>query len=86
MKLVSLRENPEMLDVFISYFQNVWASPDSMAVYDDCMRNAVTSDAKLPQWYLLVEDSLSSADRIVGCAGLITNDFISRMDLYPCTI
>ena len=83
MKLVSLRENPEMLDVFISYFQNVWASPDSMAVYDDCMRNAVTSDAKLPQWYLLVEDSLSSADRIVGCAGLITNDFISRMDLYP---
>lgn len=83
MKLLSLRENPGMLDVFISYFQKVWASPDSMEVYDDCMRNAVTSDAKLPQWYLLLEDKESAEDHIVGCAGLITNDFISRMDLYP---
>lgn len=82
MNLVSLREKPEMLEVFISYFQKNWANPDSMDVYDDCMRNAVLSDAKLPQWYLLLEDDTVNA-RIVGCAGLIPNDFISRMDLYP---
>ena len=83
MKLISLRETPELLEVFISYFQKVWANPDSMAVYEDCMRNAVVSGSKLPQWYLLLEDAEPAKDHIIGCAGLITNDFISRMDLYP---
>lgn len=83
MKLYSLRENPNLLELFIAYFQKNWASPDSMAVYDDCMRCAVTSDAKLPQWYLLIDGDDPEKDPIVGCAGLITNDFISRMDLYP---
>ena len=83
MKLVSLRETPELLGEFIAYFQKVWASPDSMAVYEDCMRNAVLTNSKLPQWYLLLEDAEPAKDHIIGCAGLITNDFISRMDLYP---
>ena len=83
MKLLSLRESPQMLDVFIAYFQKNWASPDSMAVYEDCMRSAVKSESRLPQWYLLVKDTESAEEHIIGCAGLITNDFISRMDLYP---
>lgn len=78
MKVISIRENPELVESAIEYFQNNWATVRSMMVYDDSIRHSVTTDSPLPVWYLLMDE-----DEIVGCAGLITNDFISRMDLYP---
>lgn len=78
MQVISVREHPDRVGEFIKYFQEHWASENSMKVYDDCIRSCITTDRPLPQWYLLKDQ-----EKTIGCAGLITNDFISRMDLYP---
>jgi len=77
MKIISIRENPEYKDQAISYFQSKWPTVLPV-IYEDCINHSIGSMNPLPQWYLLEEGST-----IIGCAGLITNDFISRMDLYP---
>lgn len=78
MKIVSVRENPAICDRAIAYFQEKWASEDSRMVYEDCIRASLDSGTPLPEWYLMMD-----GERIIGCAGMISNDFISRMDLTP---
>ncbi len=77
MKIISVRKNPEYKDQAIRYFQDSWSEVPP-AIYEDCISHCLDAEQALPQWYLLEME-----DEIIGCAGLITNDFISRMDLYP---
>lgn len=77
MKIISVSENPNYKDVAIEYFQKNWKSVWPI-IYEDCINHCIEEKKPLPQWYLLYKGS-----EIIGCAGLITNDFISRMDLYP---
>lgn len=74
-KIISLRKEPELLDMFCTYFSKNWGRE---VIYRNCMESSLSSDSPLPQWFLLVKK-----DEICGGCGLITNDFISRMDLYP---
>ena len=75
--LVSVREQPEFAAAAIAYFQQSW--PEILPeMYADAIGHSIKASQALPQWYVLLEQ-----DEIVGCAGLISNDFISRMDLYP---
>lgn len=78
MKIISIKENPEHMKSAIIYIQSKWASEQSLKVYEDCIEHCISSPNPLPQWYLLMDE-----EKIIGCTGLITNDFISRMDLYP---
>lgn len=78
MKIISVKENPEFKDRAIKFIQSKWASEQSMMVYEDCITHCITPSNPLPQWYLLMD-----GDKVIGCAGIVTNDFISRMDLYP---
>ncbi|MBP1045724.1 GNAT family N-acetyltransferase [Enterococcus sp. BWM-S5] len=78
MEIISIRENPDYQAMAIDYFQKQWGSEESNKVYEDAITHYGAAAGSLPQWYLLMDH-----ERILGCAGLITNDFISRMDLYP---
>lgn len=77
MHILSIKTQPEYKEEVIAYFQKVWTFI-SPRIYRDCISNTIGSPNPLPQWYLLKDGEIT-----VGCAGLITNDFISRMDLYP---
>ena len=78
MELISVREKPAYQDRSIQYIQGIWATDNSLMVYEDCIKNCLKTSNPLPHWYLLEDKG-----EIIGCAGLITNDFISRMDIYP---
>ncbi len=78
MNIISLREHPEYKEQAIEYFQSKWADENSMKVYEDSITHSILTDSPLPIWYLMEQ-----SDEIIGCAGLISNDFISRMDLWP---
>lgn len=77
MQIISIRENPSYKDVAVKYFQQNWKSVWPI-IYEDAISHSINAKNELPQWYLLEKEN-----KIIGCAGLITNDFISRGDLYP---
>lgn len=77
MRVIAIRKNPEYKDSAIKYLQESWAEVYPK-IYEDCLNHSIGAENVLPQWYLLEKEN-----ELIGCAGLITNDFISRMDLYP---
>lgn len=81
MKVISIREYPELLQPGIEYVYRNWGNVNNSNMYRDCMEHSMSMETLLPRWYLMLDENRN--DKIVGCAGLIINDFISRADLYP---
>lgn len=76
--VISVREQPESIQRAIDYIHSKWGSEKNYKLYADCISHSDGLSFALPNWYLLMD-----SEKIVGCAGLISNDFISRMDLLP---
>ncbi len=77
LEVISVRETPAYARTAVSYIQSRWPAVPPI-LYEDSITHCLGAEAPLPQWYLLLRDG-----EPIGCAGLVTNDFISRMDLYP---
>lgn len=75
MYIKSVLENPEITQIALEYIYSKWGNENTYNVYKDSIYHCATP---FPNWYLLMDN-----DRTIGCAGLISNDFISRGDLYP---
>ena len=77
-RIVDVKDSPHYTERAIRYFQQQWAKPHNEIVYTDAITHAVKRQTTMPAWYLLMHH-----DEIIGCCGVIPNDFISRMDLGP---
>jgi len=75
-KIISVRDYPEYLDRAVGYFSCKFSV--GREIYYDSISNSLTTDSPLPRWYLMMKNN-----NIIGSYGLITNDFISRQDLWP---
>ena len=74
--MISLRENPEYLDIAADYFSAKWGI--SRQIYHDSMTDSLTTRDAVPRWYLMKD-----GEEIIGAFGLIENDFMVRKDLSP---
>lgn len=76
-EIISVREKPEYMLRAVEYISGSWPEVPG-AVYRDCIEESLYTSSPMPQWYLLERER-----EIIGCCGMVTNDFNSRMDLWP---
>jgi predicted N-acetyltransferase YhbS len=74
--IIAVRDNPQLAGRAATYFAAAFGI--AQRVYDDSITHSLTTDSSLPRWYVTLK-----GEEIVGCFGLITNDFNSRQDLWP---
>ena len=77
LQIVNVRDFEGGLDRAAAYFHEAW-SGITKTFYLDAIRHSSLEGKPLPRFYLLLKDG-----SIIGCYALVTNDFISRHDLYP---
>lgn len=76
LEIINVKDYSNGLEDTIKYIHGVWGNDRNYSFYYDAISNS--SKQELPQFYIMLKENI-----IIGCSALITNDFISRHDLYP---
>ena len=74
-KFITLRDNPELIDIAANWFSDKWNVPKTE--YLNCMESYINHQTEYG-WYLCIYKN-----EIVGGLGVIENDFHNRSDLTP---
>ena len=73
-----LKEHPEHFTEWSTFIIKAWASEVTKPLYEDHFKWMMQSNNIIPTWGVLLKDNV-----VIGCCGLIVNDFNSRMDVWP---
>lgn len=77
-RVINLKDYPGGLERAIKYYHSKWGGPNNYRFFYDAIIHSSSDKEGLPRFFLLMKE-----EKIIGCCGLIMNDFISRHDLYP---
>jgi len=61
-----------------TYIHGIWGRAENFDFYLDAIVHSSITPTALPRFYLMLED-----EQAVGCYALLTNDLVSRQDLWP---
>ncbi|UOY07322.1 GNAT family N-acetyltransferase [Muricauda sp. SCSIO 64092] len=78
MNIELLHKESKLLERGIEYFWKQWGNESNFDFYKNCIENSIADDKSLPKFYLMLDE-----DKIIGSYALLTNDLISRQDLFP---
>lgn len=78
MEVFEISQKMELLDTAVTYFWKCWGNEDNFNFYRDCIVHSVDKNKALPKFYTVLNDK-----EIIASYALLTNDIISRQDLYP---
>ncbi|MDD4032871.1 MAG: GNAT family N-acetyltransferase [Bacteroidales bacterium] len=77
-EIIELSKRTDLIDKAIDFVWNCWGNEDNYNFYKDCISNSLDDKNILPKFYFVLDN-----DKIIGTYALLTNDLISRQDLFP---
>ncbi|MCD8519332.1 MAG: GNAT family N-acetyltransferase [Erysipelotrichaceae bacterium] len=73
-----IRDYPHHFEEYTAYIIESWGNEVTTPLYQNHFHWMMKTDNVIPTWGVLMLN-----EKIIGCCGLIVNDFNSRMDVWP---